>query len=238
MIRWSRLVPFAVLTPIVVGCSAPILIQPGLSAIRVRIDAKPKAGYREPQSNAYSPSDAPVNAGAFRRVNYRALSEIVVFATPAEVGTDRPAAPEVLVELGRLRTTRLYATGTGGALRVRNTGATPETVYSVSVDNEFDLGEIAAGGEATWRFANAGIVEIWSTRRADPIATVYVAPTPWVRLVSSGSVIAFSDLPPGPCRVTCWHSRLPGATTMVELVPDRVSSTRLELGVDSLPVVP
>lgn len=238
MIRWSRLVSITVLMPTAVGCSAPILIQPGLSAVRVRIDAKPKAGYRQPQSDAYNPSNAPPNVGAFRRVNYRALSDIVVFAAPAEAGTDRPAAPDVHLDIGLQPTTRLHATGIGGALRVRNSGAASETVYSVSVGNEFDLGDIAASGEATWRFANAGVVEIWSTRRADPIATVYVAPTPWVRLVSGGSVTVFTDLPPGPCRVTCWHSRLPGATTTVELVPDQAASTRLELGVDSLPVVP
>ena len=238
MIRRPRLIPLAVLVPIAAGCGAPVRIQPGLSAIRVRIDAKPKAGYREPHSDAYSPSNAPPNVGAFRRVDYRTLSDIVVWAVPAKVGTVRPAARDVLLDIARRPTARLLATGIGGVLTVRNSGARPETVYSVSPGNEFDLGEIAVDGQATWRFTNAGVVEIWSTRRVDPLATVYVAPTAWVRVANGGSVIVFTDLPPGPCRVTCWHRRLPGSTTTVELVADRVASVRLELGVNALPAVP
>lgn len=234
LIRLSLYLTFLVCA----GCQAPLSIPAGRSAIRVRFDAVAKKGYREPSSAAYSSDYAPANVGAFERVDYRALHDLVVWVEPAD-DQQRPAPPEVVIEAGHAARvpTLLAVASAGSRLRIR-VGDVRETIYSVSPGNEFHLGSLEPHSEVEWRVAQEGVIEIWSARWLDPIATVYVAPTPWVRVADGDETVTFNDLPPGRCRVSCWHARLPGGTSTVELLADRASSVRLTVGVNSLPKIP
>lgn len=237
MTRLFGLISILFLTIANVGCGPPIRIKPGLSAVRIRIDARPKTGYREPSSATYRVSDAPPNVGDFERVNYRSLDDIVVWIEPMASAWQRPTPPEVVVSIGEPQTARLHVSSRGGILRVR-AGDEPETIYSVSAGNQFDFGRLDANEQVTWQIAGAGVIEVWSAQRDEPVAVVYVAPTPWVRRASGGETVIFTDLPPGMCRISCWHERLPGSSRMIELVADEAVSARLTVEVNSLPPPP
>ncbi len=241
MTKFLLAMPIGLLMATGLGCEAPVRVQPGLSAIRIRVQAHPKAGYREPVEDSYGTSEGVPNAGPFVRVDYSALDNIVVWIEPAEGAAAPPGPPPVVLSIdGERRSDRnlpLHATGVGGRLMVRNYGVQTEQVYSVSDDNLFDLGPILPGGRASCAAQSSGVIEVLSAQRDDPVAVVFVAPTPWVHRVRSGRTVTFTDLPPGQCRIECWHPRLPGASSLIELLPDEVGRARLSVGVNALPEV-
>ncbi|MCP4250447.1 MAG: hypothetical protein GY778_25675 [bacterium] len=236
-----------------VGCEAPVRIQPGLSAIRLSIQAEPKTGYRRPVSSTTgddvyedeAPGASVPTSGAYALVDYDRLENIVVWMEPQGAGA--PDASEVQpatvsIDLSKPdaadRPWLTRVTGVGGRLVFDNRSSRPQIVYSLSEGNEFDLGEIAPGANFEHVVQQPGLIEVLSEARDDPIARIYVAPTPWVQRARSGRRVTFTDLPPGPYRAYCWHPRLPGSTTTVTLVADEVTQARLTVAVNSLPTVP
>ncbi len=233
-----------------VGCEAPVRIQPGLSAIRLSIQAEPKTGYRRPVAwadrdvyDTEAPSEPAPASRAYALVDYDRLENIVVWVEPqgAATGTAAPSAP-VSIDLSKPDTAdrpwSIRVTAVGGRLMFHNRGSRPRTVYSLSDGNEFDLDEIAPGGQAEYVARRPGLIEVLVVDQDHPIVRIYVAPTAWVQRARNGRPVTFTDLPPGRCRVCCWHPRLPGSTISVSLVADEVARARLTVAVNSLPTVP
>ncbi len=224
------------------GCEAPVRIRPGLAAVRVRVVAEPKRGYSKPRTDEYGVSDGPPNAGAYERVDYSTLGDIVIWAAPVEGPAYTPHSPTVTLRVtdtpAREDGLPLYATGVGGKLVVRNDGAQVRHLYSVSHANGFDLGAIPPGQEASHLVRTPGVIELLDTTRSDPVAVIFVAQTPWVRVSHNRETVTFTDLPPGSCQVKCWHPRLPASGATVTLLADQVSKTRVTVGVNALPKIP
>src|SRR5207249_1712995 len=75
------------------GCQSMPQPSPGMSALRVNVIAEPKSGYKSTDSvSAYDNigSSPSLGEGAYERVNYSALDEIVVWAEPAGAGGGAP----------------------------------------------------------------------------------------------------------------------------------------------------
>jgi len=232
-----------------IGCEAPVRIQPGFSALRVAVRAKPKAGYVAPSSG--SPSDDPYGfrstpdggteeAGPFERVDYDHLGDIVVWLEPAAGATmpSPPSPPQADIAFGGPPSaeTPLAVTCVGGRIIVHNRGATAETIYSLSPANEFDLGPVEPGGAKEHLAKSPGVIELLSESRNNPVGQVYVAPSPWVKRSRSGERVVFNDLVPGRYRVITWHPRLPGSQTEVTLTADELGRTQVFVGVDAMPM--
>ncbi|MCK6484277.1 MAG: hypothetical protein HUU22_10075 [Phycisphaerae bacterium] len=229
------------------GCEAPVKIQPGLSGARITIQAKPKSGYHRPvagvsgvdpygMSTPASVDDEVPQTGAFALVDYDHLDDIVVWLEPQNRVTPDAVPPDITLDVATPDPAGppLFATGVGGVLRVRNTGRRAESVYSVSEGNEFDLGALPAGGMARSTLHRPGVVEVLLDSRNEPLARVYVAPSPWVRRARGGQSVVFADLPPGAYRAACWHPRLPGTEQNVQLRADQLTRVTLVVGVDAL----
>jgi hypothetical protein len=120
---------------------------------------------------------------------------------------------------------------------VRNTGAGAGNLYSVSDGNDFNLGSVAPGTTATFTARSEGLIEILNASLKDPVALVYVAPSPWVSLAKSGGTVEFNNLPPGQYRIASWHPRLPGSETTVTLAANQSSTATIKVGVNTLPKV-
>ena len=112
-----------------------------------------------------------------------------------------------------------------------------EVIYSLSDANAFDLGVVLPGRVVSYQTVSPGLIEVLCESRDEPIALVYVAPTRWVERSRSGTDVVFTDLPPGRCRVACWHGRLPGSHADVLLVADKTTRAVVSVGVNTLPKV-
>ena len=232
----------------IVGCEAPMRLQPGMAGLIVRVRAEPKTGYVPPGTTAGSDpyaspnqASAQVEFGRFERIDYDALSDIVVWAAPRDARPPAVTPPVVTVDVPRIAPSGggpVRATGVGGRVLARSRRDDPTGVYSVSDGNDFDLGRLAPDGETAWSARTPGLVEVLCEAFPEPIAQIYIAPSGWVSTTRSGESVRFADLPPGRYRVVCWHPRLPGSETDVVLTPDRVTRVSLTVGVNSLPKVP
>jgi hypothetical protein len=213
------------------GCEAPMRLAPGTAGLRVEVRATPKSGFSE-GGEGYLAEESGPSQGAYARVDYARLRDIVVWLEP---GGTSPAPPPPALHLDiPTAGAPLLATSPGGALTLSNRGSGPINVFSVSAASPFDTGPISPGAGAEARFDKPGVVELLSDQTSAPLGAVYVAPTPWVRLARHGETLEFSDLPPGPCRVQAWHPRLPASSAEALLIPDRVSRVRVLVSVNAL----
>ena len=116
----------------------------------------------------------------------------------------------------------------------RNRGAEPVSLYSVSDDNDFELPEIAPGGEARYTVRSEGLIEVLADSADPPVATLYAAPSAWVARTRSGGRVVFNDVTPGSYEAMSWHPRLPGSTAPVSAAPGAVARAALKVGVNVL----
>ena len=222
------------------GCQSMPQPSPGMAALRVNVIAEPKSGYKSADSvSVYDNigSSPSLGEGAYERVNYSALDEIVVWAEPSGAGGGSRATATIDVNAAKPSRNVDRAVAIGQRIVLRNQGTKPANIYSVSDGNEFDLGTIPAGGAGEYTIKSAGVIEILCLGAKEPVALIYAAPTGWVSLTRSGKSVDFNDLPPGQCRVFSWHPRLPGSETSVLLSPNQVGTASIRVGVNALPKV-
>src|SRR5258708_5829862 len=116
--------------------------SPGMAALRVNVVAGPKAGAKQPSEAVsvydYGPSTPSYGTGAFERVNYSALDEIVVWVEPAGAAqTATQAAATIDVDAGKPSRGLDRAVAVGQRIIVRNRGAQAADFYSLADGNEF-----------------------------------------------------------------------------------------------------
>lgn len=238
--------PAALIASIVLllaGCQTVAPPAPGMSGVHINVIAEPKAGV----AAAAGPMlvyDAPVSrsngSGDFERVDYSALDEIVVWVEPVTaraVAQPQIASASIDVDAHKPAQNLARAVSVGQQIILRNCGSKPGNFYSVSDGNDFDLGSIPAGGQASCVVHSPGLIEIMSDSSKDPVAQVYAVPSRWVALARSGGSVNFSNLPPGRYKIASWHPRLPGYETIVALPADQVTSATIKVGVNALPKV-
>jgi hypothetical protein len=215
------------------GCqSAP---SAGMAGLRLKIIAEPKTGAAADNTHVLE-YDAPVTAaGAYERVDYDNLDDIVVWLEPATAGklderdVDIDGATSVYGLTG--------AVSVGQTINFHNTGSTKANVYSVSDGNQFDFGSMMPGAFAQYTVRSPGLIEVLTDSQKGPVALVYAAPTALVRVAHAGETVSFNDLRPGEYVVHSWHPRLPGHEMRVNLLADRVSDAAIKVGVNGLPTV-
>ena len=223
-----------------VGCQN----VPKGSGVLVTVRAEPKKGYVPPEDpdQGYGGTDsAPAQpmGHAFHRIDYHRLDGVLVWVEPLDdaarssAATVTPMNAVVEIDLAKpARAEDFRVASVGG--RVSLSGPPPKSGKAYILRTESGaLAEVAPGGRG-YLAATPGLVEVLSDDSDDPLATAYVAPTPWARKTAQGQRVAI-PLPAGRYRVTVWHPILPGGSQDVEVSGDRMSPMTLTFGVNSLP---
>jgi hypothetical protein len=224
------------------GCESAPKPAPGMAGVRVKVIAEPKAGYRDPQDVSmydYGPSRS-VETGAFERVDYATLADIVVWLEPVGgAGAASVASSTVSVDFDAAKAAGSLARvgSVGQRLVFQNRGGRAANVYSVSDGNEFDLGTVPPAGHGEYVVKAAGLIEVLSDSSKEPVAQLYAAPTRWVSLGRSGGTVDFTDVPPGRYKLLSWHPRLPGHESAIDLAPNQTARATIKVGVNGLPTV-
>jgi hypothetical protein len=225
------------------GCESATKPAPGTGALRVKVIAEPKTGYRDPQEAStydYGGPSRPTETGAFERVDYASLGDIIVWLEPeGAAGPPGTDARPLTIEFDEAKAggDAVRAAAVGQRIVFQNRGAAPANVYSGSDGNEFDLGTMPPGGRGEYGVKSAGLIEVLSDRAREPVALVYAAPTRWVALARSGGTVDFTDVPPGHYKLRSWHPRLPGHESAIDLAPDRTARATIKVSVNGLPTV-
>lgn len=208
------------------------------TGLRVDVHAEPKQGYTPPAVSAYGGSANSDDAGhdhAYHLIDYDHLRDVVVYAEPAG-GQSAPTAELKPVEIKLVPATgTVYATGVGGRVVLRNIGRSPQTVVLRGPGHDLTEFQVAASAQAEHVVSTPGLVEVIRDQDADPIANLYVAPTPLVRVARAGEPVTFAPLTPGAYTVTAWHLILPGSTTTATVAEGQTATAKLTVGVNALP---
>jgi hypothetical protein len=229
------------------GCSTPT--GPG---VHVQVRAEPKQGYHPPIGAADTGGyGATVEASGAREatppgfdlIDYQWLAGIVTFVEPVggAAGPPTTATGEPLAPLNATVDARHDASRHLADVRVASVGGRV-VIRGVSRDGPAYVVRTEDGAvtevdpaDPVYVPARPGPLEILRDDRDEPIARVYVAPTPWARRMRGGERVTFRPLPPGTYTVTAWHPILPGSSRRVEVTPGPLVKTTLTVGVNALP---
>ncbi len=236
---------FATIALALAGCassSSSPKAPPDAAILEVKVRTEPKAGYIDPATAAkgsdYGASWNPADeSGPMALVNYNHLPNIVVWVEPLD-GQKPPSAPSPEPIDVTKSHDDVIATSAGAKVICRNPSDKTIRVFARSNDWYASIGNIPPHGETSFAPSHPGPEEIATDQRDDSIATLFVAPTPWVKASHCNSVATFGPLPPGRYRVCSWHARLPGSSQDVTLVAGGTSKATVTIGVNSLPKVP
>jgi hypothetical protein len=238
---------FIMCVTLVSGCQSvpPPPSSPGLASLRVQVVAEPKVGSKmAAQGGSRAPgvyddaSNTPARgtgSGAYETVDYSNVEDVIVSLEPLEGSGGSTSAP-LTVDVGAAKAGGgIAAASVGQKIVLRNAGARPSDIYSVSDGNEFDFKGVAAGSSVEYVVRSPGLIEVLTDPSKDPAARVYAAPSRWVARTRSGRDVDFVDVVPGRYAVVAWHPRLPGARAEMNLAADRRVKVTLEIGVNALP---
>jgi hypothetical protein len=226
---------------VAVGCRQGPHPDAGMSALRVKVVAEPKAGVQPPPS-AVSTHDAPTDQsyGPHARVDYSQLDNIVVWVEPT-TQTAAPSPPKAPFNANVDPQKSSHGidgvVSVGQKLLLKNAGAKPQSIYSASDGNDFDVPSVPPGGTGEYVVRSPGLIEIFADTSKDIAVQVFATPTPWAQIGHAGQVLEFNNIPPGNYQIVSWHPRLPGTTQPVTLTADQVSEASIKVGVNSLPKV-
>lgn len=222
------------------GCQSATGPASGLADLRVRVTAEPKEGVATSSAQVQVYDAAAHNQqGAFERLDYASLGNIVVWAEPVlRSTTHQPIPPlELAVSGSGEGDDSIVAACVGQELVLSNRAAHAMDLYSVSDGNDFDLGSVAPGHQGSYVVKSPGLIEILTDASEQPLARVYAVPARHVAVTHSGAEVTFSDLLPGDYRIRSWHPRLPGSVVTVHLSADQTQSAKITVGVNSLPKI-
>ncbi|MGB7160581.1 MAG: hypothetical protein WBD40_21125 [Tepidisphaeraceae bacterium] len=255
----AMLIFAALLLAAATGCGGTSGPAKDKANLRVTVVARPKVGAkpflkyqptydRVTSESSQSPAQA---AGEFALMNYDQLDDVVVWlergdgtaassSTTTTAATETPTCSSANHEIGvtpKPAKPPLFALSAGDVATFQNKSSQAMRLYSVSEENEFDLGRIEPGGSQAHRMPSPGLVELLDGDTFEVVARVYVAPGLGARLMRAGEVATFRDLDPGPWRVAAWHERLPGNERPIALGPNVARDIDLPIGVNALPKV-
>jgi hypothetical protein len=206
---------------------------------RIHVIAKPKAGVKAPLARVAVYDAAPsqstnTGGGTYERIDYNNLADIMVWLEPKAKTTIAPPAPTDIVITTLHESDHVHPGSIGQTINFRNKTDRPLNLYSVSEGNEFELPTVAPGASATYVPKNEGYVEVLFDPARQPIAALYIAPSPWIAHTRSNKTVTFKDVPPGEYEIVTWHPRLPGSAQTIKLSAGQTSESTAKVGVNAL----
>lgn len=237
---------FTVVAVLAAGCGGSLPV--GQSGVRVLVTAEPKTGYTPDvlAADVYTGRPEVDDATAarrdpFRPLDYRNLSDIVVYLVPEAGSASAPAAKGIDIDAGDASHAGhgVKVSAVGGELRIGNSARSAKTVYLRTESGALsDLGIVAPGGTLSAMLTAPGAMSVYSESDGtedQKLRDLYVAPNGWVATAVSGGRVTFSPVPPGEYVLHTWHPRLPGTSQRLKLPADRLVETTATVTVNVLP---
>ena len=123
----------------------------------------------------------------------------------------------------------VVAVPVGSSVSFPNADPILHNVFSVSADNQFDLGLYGRGGGRAVVFREPGVVRVFCNVHPQMEAFVVVTPGPWRASVAPDGSFTIDDAPTGRYQVWAWHERGGSASLPVEVALGAAVSVDIRL---------
>jgi plastocyanin len=155
---------------------------------------------------------------------------------PASLPPDdsRPEATEIVTR-DKTLTPTVAAVSRGSEVRFPNEDPILHNLFSVSPDNDFDLGVYGPGEAPSVTFDRTGVVNIYCNVHHDMHTHVLVVDTPWRTRPDAQGRFELSGLPPGPGELHVWHRQSEAWQRTIELPASDPVDVTLEVTRPRLP---
>lgn len=146
------------------------------------------------------------------------VRQAVVYFEPAGSAPVRPAGqPLEMVTQRKQFSPRVLAVPRGSRVRFPNQDPILHNVFSVSPENQFDLGLYKKGPGKEKKFDNAGLVRVYCNVHHEMVAYILVLDTPYHAAPDASGAFVLTGLPRSKGRLTVWHEQADPWTVDVEL---------------------
>ncbi|MDZ7791603.1 MAG: carboxypeptidase regulatory-like domain-containing protein [Xanthomonadales bacterium] len=217
--------------------------------------AAPAAADPEPEEGATSPpepagresaQEAPSTPqqhdldGRIRLVGGDAdVDEAIVYFIAQSTGSAAASAsasgPTEIVTRDKQLSPTVLAVPRGTEVRFPNDDPILHNLFSVSSNNEFDLGVYGPGESPSVRFEHPGAVNIYCNVHHNMHAHVLVVDTPWHTRADADGRFSLSGLPAGDGELRVWHRQSEAWSRSIELPVDEPVEVSLEVTKPRLP---
>lgn len=166
-------------------------------------------------------------------------AEAVIYFIPqgadGESGTAEPPETHEIVTRDKSLSPQVLAVSRGTEVRFPNEDPILHNLFSVSPDNDFDLGVYGPGESPSITLEQRGVVNIYCNVHHDMHAHVLVVDTPWRTQPDADGNFRLTGLPPGKGELHIWHRQSDRWSRPIELPASQALETTLEVTRPSLP---
>ena len=164
------------------------------------------------------------------------VRQAVVYFEPAAAAAVRPAGePFEMVTRRKEFAPRVLTVPRGSRVRFPNQDPILHNVFSVSPENEFDLGIYKQGPGKEKRFDREGVVRVYCNVHHDMFANILVLDTPHFTAPDAEGGFVLGGLPRGKGRLTVWHDQAEPWTAEVELPREGAMTIPVEVVRPTIP---
>lgn len=164
------------------------------------------------------------------------VRQAVVSFEPAQPPPVRPLAQAAkMVTRGKAFAPGVLAVPRGSRVRFPNEDPILHNVFSVSGDNQFDLGLYGRGPGKEWTFERPGVVRVFCNVHDTMVGYVVVLDTPYYTTPSARGEFTLEGLPKGPGTVTVWHQQAEAWSAKVTLPLAEPLAVGLEISLARVP---
>lgn len=202
-------------------------------------EAQPEPATETPRANAVD-DRAVTLSGRITLVGGDAdPAEAVVYFIPQAAdgisGRDEPSEALEIVTRDKSLSPTVLAVARGGEVRFPNEDPILHNLFSVSPDNDFDLGVYGPGESPSVSFEQPGVVNIYCNVHHDMHAHVLVVDTPWRAQPEADGSFRLTGLPPGKGELHIWHRQSDRWSRPIELPASAALEATLEVTRPRLP---
>jgi len=181
--------------------SRALLTLPGMISLAVLAAANPlPAAELSGQVTLVSPSGR-----ASRGIDLSAV--VVAYVPDSQHQTAPTGEPYQMITVGKSFEPSVLVIEEGAEVVFPNHDPILHNVFSLTPDNDFDLGLYGRGEGRTVTFSTAGLVRVFCNVHRDMVAHILVVASSFFTRADSNGRFALSGLPAGTGQLILWHPR-------------------------------
>jgi plastocyanin len=163
------------------------------------------------------------------------VAETLVWLEPAGSRPAPKKAPATYQMLTRSKmlVPHVLAIPAGSTVLFPNDDPISHNLFSLSANNQFDLGLYRRGAGKSEKFDTPGIVNVYCNVHPNMSAVIHVMASPYFGFTDASGAFALADIPPGRYRLVAWNEQGGQTESPIDVAANGNVNGSLALTLDS-----